>query len=65
VVDLHLGKIGVKLILAVAGRNPVIERFSVGEELALVSIGRQIPGVLHHLNDLADPACFVGHCLPP
>jgi hypothetical protein len=43
VVDLHLGKIGVKLILAVAGRDPVIERFGVGEEFALVAIGRQIP----------------------
>jgi hypothetical protein len=65
VFDLHFGKIGVKIILAVAGPDPVIEGFGLGEELALVAIGRQIPRVEHDLDDLANPACFVGHSLPP
>jgi hypothetical protein len=59
VVDLHLGKIGVKLILAVAGNDAVVERLGIGEEFALIAIGRQIPCVEHNLDDLADPACLV------
>src|SRR5271163_2890562 len=65
VVDLHLGKIGVELFLAVARCDPVVKRLGVSEELALVAIGWQVPGVEHDLNDLADPACLVGHPLPP
>src|ERR1700728_2901336 len=63
VVDLHLGKIGVELFLAVARCDPVVKRLSVSEEFALVAIGWQVPGVEHDLDDLADPACLVGHRL--
>src|ERR1700677_3964721 len=64
VVDLHLGKIGVERFLAVARCDPVVKRLSVSEEFALVAIGWQVPGVEHDLDDLADPACLVGHRLP-
>src|SRR5580704_18812245 len=59
VVDLHLGKLGVKLILAVAGNDAVVERLGIGEEFALIAIGRQVPGIAHNLDDLADPAYLV------
>src|SRR6476661_6172121 len=61
VVDLHLGKISVELILAVASYDPVVKRFGVGKELALVAIGRKVPGVEHNLDDLAYPVRLVSH----
>jgi hypothetical protein len=60
-VGLHPGQISVELILAVAGRDPVVKPLGVGEELALVSIGGQIPCVAHDFDDLADPAHLVSH----